>query len=95
MKSDISDQAEDPLIEKKGTKERDDYEFELKLQLIGDMIKTARKKRKLTQEQVGNLVGVKKAIISRLENNTGKVPFETVMQIFSALDGKLNVKLQI
>jgi len=31
--------------------------------LIGDMIKTARKKRKLTQEQLRELVGVKKAQI--------------------------------
>jgi DNA-binding XRE family transcriptional regulator len=95
MKSYTLDQAEDLLIGKKGTKERDDYEFELKLELIGDMIKTARKKRELTQEQLGNLVGVKKAQISRLENSTGNVTFETVMRIFSALDGKLNVKLQM
>jgi hypothetical protein len=37
-------EAEDLLIGQKGTKERDEYEFELKLELIGDMIKTARKK---------------------------------------------------
>ena len=46
MKSYTLDEAEDLLIGKKGTKERDEYE--LKLELIGDMIKTARRKRKLT-----------------------------------------------
>ncbi|WCC44032.1 helix-turn-helix transcriptional regulator [Tenacibaculum finnmarkense] len=75
MKSYTLDQAEDLLIGKKGTEERDEYEFELKLELIGDMIKTARKKRKLTQEQLGELVGVKKAQISRLENSTRKCDF--------------------
>ena len=60
MKSYTLDQAEDLLIGKKGTQERDEYEFELKLELIGDMIKIARKKRNLTQEQLGALVGVKK-----------------------------------
>ena len=95
MKSYTLDQAEDLLIGKKGTKERDEYEFELKLELIGDMIKTARKKRKLTQEQLGELVGVKKAQISRLENNTGNVTFETVMRIFNALGAKLNLNLQM
>lgn len=45
MKSYTLDQAEDLLIGKKGTEERNEYEFELKLELIGDMIKTARKKR--------------------------------------------------
>lgn len=95
MKSYKLSEAEDILIGKKGTKERDEYEFELKLELIGDMIKTARKKRNLTQEQLGVLVGVKKAQISRLENSTGNVTFETVMKIFDALGAKLNLKLQI
>lgn len=68
-KSYTLDEAEDLLIGKKRTKERDEYEFELKLELIADMIKTARKKRKLTQEQLGELIGVKKSQILRLENN--------------------------
>lgn len=58
MKSYTLDEAENLLIGPKGTTERDEYEFELKLELIGDMIKIARKK-KLTQEQLGELVGVK------------------------------------
>ncbi len=95
MKSYTLDQAEDRLIGKKGTEEREEYEFELRLELIGDMIKTARKKRNLTQEQLGELVGVKKAQISRLENNTGNVTFETVMKIFDALGAKLNLNLQL
>jgi DNA-binding XRE family transcriptional regulator len=95
MKSYTLDEAENLLIGPKGTTERDEYEFELKLELIGDMIKIARKKKKLTQEQLGELVGVKKAQISRLENSTGNVTFATVMRIFNALDAKLNLKLQI
>lgn len=59
------------------------------------MIKTARKKRKLTQGQLGELVGVKKAQISRLENNTGNVTLETVMRIFNALGAKLSLNLQM
>jgi len=95
MRSYTLNEAEDLLIGKKGTKERDEYEFELTLELIGDMIKTARKKKKLTQEQLGELVGVKKAQISRLENNTGNVTFETVMRIFNALGTKLTLHLQL
>lgn len=34
------------------------------------MIKQARLELKLTQEQLGEIVGVKKAQISKLENNT-------------------------
>jgi DNA-binding XRE family transcriptional regulator len=95
MKSYTLEEAEDLLIGKKGSKERDEYEFELKLELIGDRIKTARKKRNLTQEQLGELVGVKKAQISRLENSTENVTFETVMRILNALGAKLNLKLQM
>ncbi len=95
MKTYKLSEAEDLLIGKKGTKERDEYEFELKLELIGDMIKTARKKRNLTQEQLGEMVGVKKAQISRLENSTGNVTFETVMKILDVLGAKLNFKLQL
>ena len=95
MKSYTLDQAEDLLIGKKGIKEREEYEFELKIDLIGDMIKIARKKRNLTQEQLGELVGVKKAQISRLENSTGNVTLETVMRIFNALGAKLNLNLQL
>lgn len=95
MKSYTLDQAEDLLIGKKGTQVREEYEFELKIELIGDMIKTARKKKKLTQEQLGELVGVKKAQISRLENSTGNVTFKTVMKIFDVLGAKLNLTLQM
>ena len=95
MKSYTLNETEDILIGKKGTKERDEYEFELKIEIIGDMIRTARKKRKLTQEQLGDLVGVKKSQISRLENSTGNVTFETVMKIFNALGAKLNLTLHL
>ncbi|MCH7415727.1 helix-turn-helix domain-containing protein [Belliella sp. R4-6] len=91
----LLEEAEDFLIGKIGTQERDEYEFELKLEIIGDMIKIARKKRKLTQEQLGELVGVKKAQISRLENSTGNVTFETVVRIFNALGAKINVNLKM
>ncbi len=95
MKTYSLDLAEDLLIGKKGTEERNEYEFELKLELIGDMIKTARKNRNLTQEQLGDLVGVKKAQISRLENSTGNVTFETVLRIFNALGAKLKFNVQM
>ncbi|MDX1444548.1 helix-turn-helix transcriptional regulator [Lishizhenia sp.] len=95
MKSYSLDKTEDLLIGKKGNQEREEYEFELKLELIGDMIKTARNKRQLTQEQLGELVGVKKAQISRLENSTGNVTLETLMRIFNALGAKLNMTLKM
>ena len=88
-------EAEDKLIGVKGTPERDQYEFELKLELIGDLIQMARKDRNLTQAQLGELIGVKKAQISRLENNTGNVTMETILKVFKALNAKVNFNIQM
>jgi HTH-type transcriptional regulator / antitoxin HipB len=88
-------EAEDRLIGLKGTPERDNYEFELKLELIGDMIQAARKERNLTQEQLGQLVGVKKAQISRLENNATNVTIDTILKVFNALEAKVSFKVEL
>ena len=88
-------EAEDKLIGLKGTTERDQYEFELKLELIYDMIQMARKERQLTQEQLGKLIGVTKAQISRLENNTSNVTIETILKVFNALDAKVNFNVKM
>ena len=65
------EEIEDKYIGKIGTPERDQYEQELQEELrachIGEAIKEARKAKNLTQEQLGALVGVQKAQISRLE----------------------------
>jgi len=45
------------------------------------------------QKQLGELVGVQKAQISRLESNASNVTMDTLMKVFSALKAK--VKLQI
>ena len=95
MKSYKLAEAEDLLIGLKGTPERDEYEFELKTELIGDMIKKVRKNRNLTQEQLGDLVGVKKSQISRLENNTKNVTIETIIKIFNAMKADVNFNIQM
>lgn len=95
MKTYTLDEAKDELIGKRGTHEREQYEFELKLELVGDMIQQARKQRNLTQEDLGNLIGVKKAQISRLENNTGNITLETILKVFNALGAKVNFNIQM
>jgi len=95
MKRYTLEQSKDQLIGRIGTPEREEYEFELKLELIGDMIQMARKDRNLTQQQLGELIGVKKAQISRLENNTGNVTIETILKVFKALNAKVNFNIQM
>ena len=95
MKSYSLEEAQDLIIGKKGTPRRDQFEFELKLELIGDMIKTARKERHLTQEQLGEIIGVKKSQISKLENNAKNVTIGTLMKVFEALKAKVNFNVKL
>lgn len=53
----------DKHIGKRGTEKREMFENELRIELCGQAIKYARQKRNLTQEQLGDLVGVQKAQI--------------------------------
>jgi DNA-binding XRE family transcriptional regulator len=76
-----------------GTPERDKYEFDLRMELLGEMIKSVRKERKLTQEQLGELIGVQKSQISKLERSTKNVTIETILKVFNAL--KANVKFSV
>ncbi len=51
----------DSVIGVKGTPRRDEYEAKVDAFLIGEAIKQARESRNITQEQLGEMIGVKKA----------------------------------
>ena len=56
-------EMKDKYIGKPDTTEREEYEYELNIEVLSRMIKTARLERHLTQDQLGQLVGVQKAQI--------------------------------
>lgn len=87
------DQMKDKDIGKIGTNDRDKYEFELRMEVLGEMIKSVRKERKLTQEELGELIGVQKSQISKLERSAKNVTIETILKVFSAL--KANIKFSV
>ena len=87
------DELTNKYIGKKGSEERNLFEFELKTDILGEMIRKARKERNLTQEQLGQLVGVQKAQISKIENNTKDVRFSTIMKVFSALEATVRMSI--
>ena len=89
------DQAKDKHLGKVGTEKRDKYEYELKLEILGEMIKQARKERTLTQSELGNLIGVQKSQISRIERNTKNVTLETILRVFRALKAKVNFNVEL
>ena len=85
----------DKYIGEKGTKKRDEFENELRLDLLGQAIKQARQERNLTQEELGVLVGVKKAQISKIENSATDARFTTILKVFKALGARVNFNIEL
>ena len=95
MKTYTLEDITDKHIGKRGTPKREAFESELRLDLIGEAIRQARKDRHLTQEELGELVGVKKAQISKLENSLTDARFETILKVFKALNAKINFNVEL
>ncbi len=85
----------DKHIGKPGSVKREAFEYELRMDLLGEAIKQARKQRHLTQQELGELVGVKKAQISKLENSLTDARFETIIKVFNALNAKINFRVEL
>ena len=88
-------EMKDKHIGKVGTKERDKYEYELCMDVLGKMIKTARQERNLTQEELGRLVGVQKAQISKLESSANSATIDTLLKVFKALKAEINFNVKL
>lgn len=85
----------DKHIGKRGTEKREAFENELRIELLGQAIKQARQERNMTQEELGQLVGVQKAQISKIENSVKNARFETIMKVFEALGAKVNFNVEL
>jgi DNA-binding XRE family transcriptional regulator len=94
MKTITLSELKDKTLGKVGTPKRDKYEQELRVEILAEQIKQLRIERKLTQEQLGALVGVQRAQISKMENNTGNVTISTLMKIFGALKAKVTFEIE-
>ena len=80
----------------KGTKRRDDLERDFESFKIGLLLKNARKEKKLTQDQLANLVDKKRSYISRIENNGNNISLKTLFDIVEkGLGGKVNIKIEL
>jgi len=88
-------EMKDKYIGKTGTIERDEYEYELRMDVLGKMIKTARQERNLTQEELGRLVGVQKAQISKLESSANSATIDTILKVFKALNAEINFNVKL
>ncbi len=88
-------EMKDMYIGKVGTADRDEYEYELSMDVLGKMIKSARIERQLTQEELGKLVGVQKAQISKLESSANSATIDTILKVFRALKAEINFNVKL
>lgn len=84
-----ADEMKDELWGPIGTPERDAMEAQLKEEIqayfVGEAIKNARLKQNLTQEELGERVGVKRSQICKLESGKCSITLSTMSRVFRAL----------
>ncbi|MDR0693676.1 MAG: helix-turn-helix domain-containing protein [Prevotellaceae bacterium] len=88
-------EMKDKYIGKVGSPAREAYEYELGMEVLGRMIKTARQEKKLTQEQLGRLVGIQKSQISKIESSANSATIDTIMRVFKALKADIHFNVKI
>ena len=90
---------DDHLNEQYGEKDtptRQKFEEEYESFRIGVLIQEARKKQKMTQQELAEKVGTTKSYISRIENNASDIRLSTLMRIIrEGLGGSLKLSLDI
>lgn len=64
---------------------------ELNAYFVGEAIKKARQAQNLTQEELGERIGVQRAQISRLEKGKSVITLPTMSRVFRALGIKSGV----
>ena len=95
MKTYSLEELTDKYIGKKGTKKRREFDNELRIDLLGQAIKQARQERNLTQSELGELIGVRKSQISKIENSITDARFTTIIRVFEALGATVNFNVEM
>ena len=86
------EQMVDKHVGVKRTPAREEYDEQVELMLVGEAIRKARIAQSLSQEQLGELVGVQKAQISRLENGKN-LTISTISRLFRAMNQKVTLEI--
>ncbi|RDC58674.1 hypothetical protein AHMF7616_05352 [Adhaeribacter pallidiroseus] len=79
---------------KKGTPEREDFEYEKSLVVLGAKIKELRKEKNLSQAELGEKVQVTRSQIAKIENAYHNFTFATITKVFNALDANITFQIQ-
>ncbi|CAM4069835.1 helix-turn-helix domain-containing protein [Gillisia limnaea] len=86
----------DTVYGKKGTERRDELDRDFESFKIGLLLRNARQEKKLTQEQLAELIDKKRTYISRVENNGSNLTLKTLFEIVEkGLGAKVNISIEI
>ncbi len=59
--------------------------------IMGQIFKSARCHKGLTQNQAGNFVGITQAMVSRIERGESNARIDTIFRLLSALELELTI----
>jgi len=90
-------EVEDKHIGKVGTPQRDKYEKKVKAEIeayhIGEALKKARLAQGLTQEEVGERMGLHRAQVCRMESGKS-ITFASMMRAFRAMGVEVSLVMK-
>ena len=89
-------ELKDQVYGEQGTERRDKLDREFKSFQIGLMLREAREKKHLTQDQLGDIINKKRSYISRVENDASNITLKTLYDIVEkGLGGKINIQIDL
>jgi HTH-type transcriptional regulator / antitoxin HipB len=90
------DELLDKKYGKRGIGKREEWEQEFEAFKLGVLIEEARKKLKMTQEELAHKSSTNKAYISRIENDASDIRLSTLMRIINkGLGGRLKLTVKL
>lgn len=60
--------------------------------ILGQILKSARNNKNLTQEQAGSLVGITQAMLSRIERGETHIRVDTLFRLLAALELEITIQ---
>ncbi len=79
----------------KGTESRSDFNRKAQAFMVAELVKDARKKANLTQEELAQKVNMKRPHISRIERAETDVRISTLQKIAQGLGGHLSISFEV
>lgn len=90
------DQIKDDVYGKVGTERRDQLEREAASFSIGLLLREAREKQNLTQEDLAQRIEKKRTYISRVENDGSNITLKTLYEIVEkGLGGEVSIQIKV